>query len=433
VINILRIITLLCLITSCSFHDSGGFWTKEKNLESSEFLFKPVLKKEIKITKEFNKNFNLSLVGSDIKVNKFSNLDNNDGYTIFKGELKKIKKYNFSKIKNFEKFEPNLIFHKKNVIFFDNKGSIFSLNDESKLVWQVNNYSKDEKKIGPLITMTKINDKLIISDNLAKTYLLDINSGKILWSTKNKAPFNSQMKVKGKNFFVIDSENTLNCFFIKDGSKCWSFTTEKSFINSSKKLSIVLKENLIIFNNSIGDITALNVNDGSLLWQFSTINSQIYNDLMSLKTSNLIINENSIYFSNNKNKFYSLDLFTGKINWKQNINSNLKPTVIGNLIFSISLDGYFYIIDKNMGNILRITNLFNQNKLNKKNEIFPTGFILNSQELFISTNIGKYVIANIKSGKVTKVIKIDNKKISRAFVKNGDMYLLRNNSIIKMN
>ena len=60
-----------------------------------------------------------------------------------------------------------------------------------KLVWETNNYSKEEKKIGPLISMAKIDNKLIVSDNLAKTYILDINNGKILWSKKNKAHLRS--------------------------------------------------------------------------------------------------------------------------------------------------------------------------------------------------------------------------------------------------
>ena len=212
-----------------------------------------------------------------------------------------------------------------------------------------------------------------------------------------------------------------------------TFSTEKSFINSVKKLSIVIKENFLIFNNSLGDITAVDLNEGSLLWQFSSLNSQIYDEIMNFKTSNIILNENSIYFSNNKNKFYSLDLLTGKVNWVQNINSNLKSSIIGNIILSVSLDGFFFVIDKNTGNIIRITNLFNQEKLNKKQDIYPTGFILNIEDLFISTNVGKLLIVNIENGKIKKILNIDNAKISRAFIQKNNMYVIRNNSIIKMN
>ena len=43
---------------------------------------------------------------------------------------------------------------------------------------------------------------------------------------------------------------------------------------------------------------------------------------------------------------------------KQKINSNLRPTLIGNMIFTISLEGFLIIIDKRNGNLVRSTDIF---------------------------------------------------------------------------
>ena len=40
-----------------------------------------------------------------------------------------------------------------------------------------------------------------------------------------------------------------------------------------------------------------------------------------------------------------LNVDTGIINWKQRINSELTPTFINNLVFSVTNEGYFVIID----------------------------------------------------------------------------------------
>ena len=154
---------------------------------------------------------------------------------------------------------------------------------------------------------------------------------------------------------------------------------------------------------------------------------------MKLNTSNIIENENSIYFSNNKGKFYSLDFETGAVNWTQNIASKLKSTVAGNLIFSISDDGYLYIIEKITGNILRITNIFKESELSKKEKVFSTGFILNSKKIYISTNVGKLIIIDLETGKLLEEIKVDRGKISRPFTNKNNMYLIRADSIIKLN
>ena len=99
---------------------------------------------------------------------------------------------------------------------------------------------------------------------------------------------------------------------------------------------MVIKDEKIIFTNSLGDITALDKNNGKLQWQISTLKSRMFEEVMNLNTSILVENENSIYFSNNIGNFYSIDVGTGTINWTQKVNSNVKPVIINNLIFTIS-------------------------------------------------------------------------------------------------
>ena len=431
-IKISRIIFILFLVLSCSFHNSG-FWTKQENLNKEKNEFKNVLLKKKIVTQEFNKNFNFSIDKLNIKINSSSDLDNNDGYLPFNNNLEKITKYNFSKIKNYSLFDPNLIFYNENVIFFDDKGTILNFDKNSKLVWKLNDYNKEDKKSGPLITFANSKNILIAADNLAKTYAININNGKILWSKKNKTSFNSEIKIYDKKFFVVDTSNNLHSFSTQTGKKNWSFSTEKSFVNSFKKLSIVIKKDIIVFNNSLGDITALDLNDGSLLWQISTQNSEIFEEIMNLKTSELIENEGSLYFSNNKNQFFSVDITSGAINWIQNINSEVKPTIVGDLIFTVSNDGYLFVINKTNGNILRITDAINKIKSNKKDGVYPTGFILNSKNIYVSTDNGRLIVINIETGKIDKILKIDNSKVSRAFVNNQVMYFIKDNSIVKLN
>ena len=154
---------------------------------------------------------------------------------------------------------------------------------------------------------------------------------------------------------------------------------------------------------------------------------------MNLKTSELVENEDSLYFSNNKNQFFSVDITSGAINWIQNINSEVKPAIVGDLIFTISNDGYLFVINKINGNILRITDAINKIKSNKKDSVYPTGFILNSKNVYVSTDNGRLIVIKIETGKIDKILKIDNSKVSRAFVNNQVMYLIKDNSIVKLN
>ena len=88
--------------------------------------------------------------------------------------------------------------------------------------------------------------------------------------------------------------------------KIWQFKTEKSFIKSQKKLSMLIVNDKV-FNNSLGDINAVDIASGNMLWQQPTQTSSLYEDtFFSLKTSDLIASNDIILFSNNKNEFFSL-------------------------------------------------------------------------------------------------------------------------------
>ena len=431
--NILKLLLLLFFISGCSLKDTTGFWTNENEIRKVESNFKPLFKNEERLLKEFNKDFKIKLDASLLKNDNSTSLNNNDGYTRYKGNLKKISKYNFSKIKDYNKLEPDLIFHDNGIIFFDNSGNILNFDNNSKLIWKKNIYLKNEKKIKPLLSMQNNKNYLIIADNLSKYYALNIKNGEIIWSKSHQSPFNSQIKIYKDKFFILDLNNNLICFSLRDGSKIWNFNTEKPFINPLKKLSIVIENNLVIFNNSLGDITAVNIESGALEWQISTHNSDDLNEIISLKTSNLIIDENKIFFSNNKNVFYSVDLNTGNINWKQNISSSVKPAVIGDLLFTISDNGYLFLIDKNRGNIVRINDIFKNFKPKVKKNLAPTGFILDANNLYVSTNLGKLLIVNIENASIKEILKIGKGKLSRPFVKNQNLFLIKDNAIIKLN
>ena len=136
-------IVISLFLYNCSLNPNSKFWTEEQDLSKDNKNYKiiKVFKEDENKKDEFNKNIEIKLV-SKFKNKKFyENLDNNFGFQNFEGELNKISKYNFSKIKDFHTLEPNLIFYDKNIIFFDNKGTILSFNNDGKLIWKTNNYS----------------------------------------------------------------------------------------------------------------------------------------------------------------------------------------------------------------------------------------------------------------------------------------------------
>ena len=422
---------LFFFLSNCSFDTKSGIWTEEKKIEKLAKNVSKILEKKSVRKNEFNPNLIIDIEKNF--SNKSNKLLNNLAIKDFNKDVNKISKFKFSKIENFDHFEPELIFDGKNFIFFDDKGSLIKFDDNFKVVWKKNFYSKQEKKQKPILTLSSINKILVVFDNISKFYAVNIDTGNLIWSQTNENPFNSQIKIDNNRIYSIDMNNILRCISLLDGSEIWKFKSENIFLKSPKRNSIIVNKDRVYLNNSIGDIIAINSENGSLIWQTPTQSSTIYENAFNLVLSDLVGQGDSLIFSNNRNEFYSLSLNNGLINWKQDINSNVRSIFYNDLIFSISNEGFFFVINSRDGNIIRITDIFRVFGDRNREKIKPIGFIASYDKLMLSTDNGRLLTIDIATGKTESISKIDNEKISRPFVFNKKIILVKNNSIIRLN
>ena len=430
--KVLLSVLILLILNNCSTSKKAGFWNKDDKNQQQIENNKTILTKQIRLEEEFNSNLYVKI--SNGKLNQNSLNDQNDtGELTYEGVLEKIGKYNFSKFNDFDFISPSPLFYNNNLVFYDNKGEITLYDENQKTLWKNNFYNKSEKKIRPRLNFALKNNILIVTDDVAKYYAINIDTGELLWIKTNIVPFNSNIKIKNDVFYVVDYKNILRSISIKDGSEIWNLKTEESLTKSNTQISIALDDKNIYFNNSIGDITAVDIKSGQLVWQLPTQNNNISQNAFQLSNSELVINENTIFFSNNKNEFYSIDSATGLINWKTEISSDLKPVVIGKLIITISEKGYLYIIDKKSGNIIRINDLYKNYKDKKRNQIKPTGFFVALNKIYLTNSDGKLIIVNSNEGNILNVVKVSGGKILQPFINENNLFLISNGSIIKFN
>ena len=270
---------------------------------------------------------------------------------------------------------------------------------------------------------------LLVADSIAKISSINLQTGNLIWSKKSEYPFNSEIKIFKDKFFVVDFKNTLRCFYIKDGTECWNIKTEDSFTVSNSKFSMLIKDNLVIYNNSLGDITAVDISSGLIQWQLPTQKSSIMNETYGFNFSKLVSDGSSIYFSNNKNQFYSVDLKSGTTNWMSEINSILTPIIIGNFIFTVSENGYLFTIQKNEGNIIRINDIYKNFNLKKRKRIKPTGFTIGGNNLYLTNSDGNLIVISLSAGNVLKIEKVGRDLISKPLIYNENLFIVKNGSI----
>jgi len=428
--KILLFILISFFLVNCSLNKNSRLWNeKEKDLNENKNLTK-IFVEEKKESSELNPLIKLDLSKNQQNNKTVDNL-NNFGSLKYNGSLNKIANFKFAKFNNFSQFDFEPLILKDGLIFFDKKGNILKFNDNQKIIWKKNYYSKTEKKLNPKLLFSMKDKNLIVADNIAKIFLVNSISGDLIWSKKSDYPFNSQIKIYKDRFFVVDYKNILRCFYLKDGSECWNVQTEDSFTISNSKYSLIIVNDLVIFNNSVGDITAVNILSGLIKWQLPTQKSSIINETYNFNYSRLVSDGNSIYFSNNKNQFFSVDLNTGTTNWISEVSSILTPVIIGNYIFTVSEDGYLFTFQKKQGNIIRINDLYKNYDLKKRKKLKPIGFLVGQNNLYLTNSDGALIVVKLISGNILKIEKVSRGLISKPYIYNGELFIVKNGSIVK--
>jgi len=431
VIRLLLLIFTLFFLSNCSLKEGSGLWNKKEKKENKKKVKKLFSKEKKKIT-EFNPELKLDtseiIFNVDINENQ-----NNSGAESYKGLNEKINTFKFSTIKDTNQLNYKPIFLDDGLIFFDNKGTIIRYDANGKVIWKKNIYSKPEKKLNPKLFFALDGENLLVADNLAKYYSININYGELNWSMNNMYPFNSEIKITENMLFAVDYKNTLRSFNISDGSELWNFQTENSFAISDTINSLIVIDNLVIFSNSIGDITAVDIENGLIIWQLPTQSTNIINESYKFRNSKLVSDKKSIIFSNNKDEFYSIDIKTGVANWINEVNSSVTPILIGNLIFTVSNEGYLFVIEKNNGNIIRITDLYKNYKEKKRADIKPIGFVIGNRNLYLTNSDGQMLVIDLVTGKSIYNIKVAKSFVSEPFISNENLFVIRKGSIIQYN
>jgi len=434
---------IFILFASCSFDNKSGIWSgskKEKKkvseLEKEQSRIIDVVKvytSESLYSKEIPAVKSISL--TEPKTNsswKMSglNLQNFVGNIYLPGIgnnflKKKIGKDKFS----ISRVMSSPLVFNDNIIFADDTGTIFSINQRGKINWKKNIYKKIYKKIYKHLSFSIYKDKIYIADNIGFIYVISSGSGKLIWLKNYEVPIKSNIKIFDNKIFVINQDNRLLCLDIEKGSKIWDVRSISSFIKSQNFLALAIsKEGDLITLNSSGDLLKVKANNGQVYWSLNTTSPTAALDNVFFKSSEIVISDNDIIFSASS-LIFSINLSNGYLNWQIDIGTKNTPIIDGNNIFLISDNGYYVNLDRNSGKIIWSTNILKILK-KKKQMTQITGFIMGSGKIYATTLNGYLIVCSAVSGNIEYFKKIGNQITAAPIISDGSLYILTENSRI---
>ena len=434
-------LSLLFIITSCSFDNRSGIWQDSQSIN----------KKEKESLKEF-KNINLSnrvFFNKTVAINKnykffldkpkknlewsdFFYQNNNIPINFSYENLNEIK-FISKRISRF-KINQNILFVKNILILSDSNGNIITYSlAENKILNKFNFYKKKIKKLKKKLYYKAENNILYVSDNIGYLYAYDIFKQKIIWAKNFKIPFRSNIKIYKNTLIASDQDN--NLYFINkfNGNIIKKIPSEESLVKGDFVNNLSVNKS-VFFLNTFGTLYAFDPERIELLWILN-INPNIDDNYKNLFTSFEIksLNDNLIILHNNILEV--INSKTGNLRFRLPIKSNISPIVINNYIFIITDDNLLVTIELNSGKIInsfyineQIKN-FNNEKISKQ---YVTEMkILNSKiNIFLNNN---YLAIFSLEGNLLEFKKIKKKINSKIISINHNLIYVNNNKIVILN
>lgn len=425
----------------CSFDNKTGIWENNdisiekktdqlsdfKNLSVSSETFSQIIKIDEKYSFQSS-----STLRSENWTDKFYSQSNNLENFFYneKNELtfksKKLSRHNLNK---------TFLVEENNLITSDEKGNliIYSIISDKKKI-KFNFYKNKLKNINKILYKIVKDNIVYISDNIGYLYAYNYKHDKLLWAKNYKIPFRSNLKIIDNRLISINQNNELIVFDIKTGEIINLIPTEEIVLKNYFLSNISLDKNNIYFLNTFGSLYSVNSKNMQINW-FINLNQTTEPKNNGLFSGTEVIYKNKKLIVLTNSFTYIIDSNTGRIIYKINFSSLIKPLVKNNNLFVISKNNLLIVFDIANGKIIyskdinQIVSNFNNTK--KKNLEIKYFLQVNNKLLIFLEN--SYLITVNLYGKIEKMNRLPSKILSYPIIINGSiLYINSKNKIVKV-
>lgn len=261
------------------------------------------------------------------------------------------------------------------------------------------------------------NGRLYAASGFGNVVALDPQTGKKIWEKQLEAPIRASPTAAGDRVFVVTLDGRFYCLAGADGGELWSargLPQQASLINNA---SPAVDAGTVVVPYPSGDLVALNVEDGSVLWQESLSRTRTTSQLTSMSdTARPAIDNGVVFAIGHAGRMIATQVSTGERLWSINVPSTQQPWVAGGSVFVVDTDGELIAIDKNDGKLQWTTKLPGATSW--------SGPTLAGGTLWVVSAKGDLVGVEAQTGRLTVQKQVGSPVYVAPIVAQGRMYIL---------
>lgn len=314
------------------------------------------------------------------------------------------------------------------VFTIDTKSVIRAFHDQTgKEIWarKVRPEKEDESVINGGLAVN--GSTLYITAGYNEVVALNVADGKVIWRQSISAGSRAAPTVRDNRVFIKTLNNNIIALNADDGASLWEYEGVGETTGLLGTASPAADDQIVVAAFSSGDLVALRVENGSVVWSERLINSLQFQSSASLADIKglPVIDGDMILAVSYGGKMIAVDKRTGLRLWTKDISSAETPLVSGNYIFIYGANQNLMALEKTSGKILWIKQLPKyENPEKRKDPILWTGPVMVNGSLLMTGSNGILSLYEIQKGDLIR--RLDTKKttMQHPVISNGIMYLI---------
>lgn len=271
-------------------------------------------------------------------------------------------------------------------------------------VWQVSVAPDEEDGDGNVGGGVSYEDgRLFVATGYGQVVALKADSGAELWRRSVSAPVRGAPAVRGGRVVVQAVDNQTHALAADDGRPLWRHAGIGEVASLLGGSSPAIDGNVVVVAYSSGEVVAMRVENGAVLWTDS-LSSLRRTDSLSILTDIRglpVIGGERVFAIGNSDTLTAIDLRSGRRLWEREIGGTQTPWLAGEYLYVISNEQEVVALDAKTGRILWVVPLQRWTDTKARTGYVTwTGPVLAGDRLIVTSSHGWALSVSPYSGRV---------------------------------
>lgn len=269
--------------------------------------------------------------------------------------------------------------------------------------------------------------KVFATTGFGQVVALDAATGAELWRQGVGVPYRAAPTVNGGRVFTITSDNQTVVLAAANGEVLWRHQGITEAAGILAATSAAVSGSIVIVPYSSGELFALRVENGNVLWSDSLTRTGSLSSLTELNdiAGRPVIDRGRVYAVSHSGRMVAIDIRTGERVWTRNISGVQTPWVAGDFIYLVTTEAELLCLSRRDGRVRWISQLARfRNEEARRDPIQWSGPILAGDRLVLGSSRGLLMSVSPYDGEKLGSFEIDEPVYIAPIVAKGTLYVL---------